>query len=136
MCALRQVAIDAVRQKVETNDWQREAAADLLELQTQLNAALRSEEFRQAAELKKQLDTINGANWFDAQSAISASRCVEAPSRRRRDSCPSHNEVGGFFVDIEAVRTALTEMLRAGGQWRARPGFDDINSTVWKDRTC
>ena len=26
---------------------------------------------------------------------ISASRRVEAPSRHRRDSCPSHNEVGG-----------------------------------------
>merc|ERR1719387_938818 len=29
--------------------------------------------------------------------ATSASRRVEAPSRRRRDSCPSHHEVGGFF---------------------------------------
>ena len=31
------------------------------------------------------------------EGAISASRRVEAPSRHRRDSCPSHNEVGGFF---------------------------------------
>ena len=44
------------------------------------------------------------------QGAISASRCVEAPSRRRRDSCPSHDDVGGFFFDFEAVRTTLTEM--------------------------
>ena len=34
--------------------------------------------------------------------AISASR--GAPSRRRRDSCPSHHEVGGFFFDFEPFR--------------------------------
>ena len=38
----------------------------------------------------------------------SASRGAAVPSRRRRDSCPS-DEVG-----VGAVRTALTEMLRAG----------------------
>ena len=37
--------------------------------------------------------------------ADSASRCVETPSRHRGDSCPSHNEVGGFFFDFEAIRT-------------------------------
>ena len=36
---------------------------------------------------------------------ISASRGVEAPSRHRRDSWPSHDDVGGFFVDFGAVRT-------------------------------
>ena len=36
---------------------------------------------------------------------MSASRCVETPSRHRRDSCPSHHEVGGFFFEFEAVRT-------------------------------
>jgi curved DNA-binding protein CbpA len=49
--------------------------------------------------------------------AISASRCVEAPSRHRRDSCPSHHEVGGFFSDFEAVRTAI---LRAGDEKAAK----------------
>jgi len=44
--------------------------------------------------------------------AISASRRVEMPSRRRGDSCPSHNEVGGFFFDSELFRTV--SMLRAG----------------------
>ena len=34
---------------------------------------------------------------------ISASRCVEVPSRHRRDSCPSHDDVGGFFSDFEPV---------------------------------
>ena len=33
-------------------------------------------------------------------------------SRHRRDSCPSHHEVGGLFLDFEAVRTEA--MLRAG----------------------
>ena len=41
--------------------------------------------------------------------AISAPRCVETPSRHRRDSCPSHNEVGGFFFEFEAVRTVSSE---------------------------
>ena len=36
---------------------------------------------------------------------ISASRCLEAPSRHRRDSCPSHEVVGGLFFDFEAIRT-------------------------------
>ena len=53
-------------------------------------------------------------------SALAASRCVETPSRHRRDSFPSHNEVGGFFFDFEAIRTE-TAMLRAGipgSTWR------------------
>jgi hypothetical protein len=41
--------------------------------------------------------------------AISASRRVEAPSRRRRDSCPSHEVVAGFFVEFEAIRTVSSE---------------------------
>ena len=45
---------------------------------------------------------------------ISASRRVEAPSRSRRASPPGEEVVGGFFFDFEAVRTDLTEMLRAG----------------------
>ena len=30
-------------------------------------------------------------------------------SRHRRDSCPSHEVVGGFFFDFEAVRTVSSE---------------------------
>ena len=45
--------------------------------------------------------------WIE-NGAISASRCVEAPSRHRRDSCPSHHEVGGFFFDSGAFRTVFT----------------------------
>ena len=37
--------------------------------------------------------------------AISASRGAAAPSRHRCDSCPSHDDVGGFFFDFEAVRS-------------------------------
>ena len=29
------------------------------------------------------------------------SRCVEAPSRHRRDSCPSDEVVGRFFFEFE-----------------------------------
>ena len=32
---------------------------------------------------------------------ISASRRVEAPSLHSNDSCPSHDDVGGFFVEFE-----------------------------------
>ena len=35
--------------------------------------------------------------------AISASRCVEAPSRHRRDSCPSDEVVGSLFFEFEAI---------------------------------
>ena len=42
-----------------------------------------------------------------------------APSRRRGDSCPSDEAVGGLFFDFGAVRTDLTEMLRAGSRRRA-----------------
>ena len=63
------VALDAVRQKVEGGDnWRREAAADVEALTTQLDAAVRQEDFRKAAELKARLEAIDGANWFDAQS--------------------------------------------------------------------
>ena len=45
-------------------------------------------------------------------SAISASRRVEAPSRHRRDSCPSHDDVGGLFFDVEPCRTARSRRWR------------------------
>jgi len=41
--------------------------------------------------------------------AISASRGAAAPSRHRRDSCPSHNEVGGLILDFEAIRTESSD---------------------------
>ena len=63
------VSLDAVRQKVEGGDeWTREAAADVEALTMQLDAAVQAEDFRKAAELKKKLEAIDGANWFDAQS--------------------------------------------------------------------
>ena len=40
-----------------------------------------------------------------------------------RDSCPSHFHESGFFFDFEAVRTALTETLRAGGREGKKVGF-------------
>ena len=40
-----------------------------------------------------------------ALGATSASRRVETPSRHRRDSSPGMMEVGGFFLDFEAIRS-------------------------------
>ena len=50
--------------------------------------------------------------------AISASRGAAAPSRHRRDSCPSHNEVGGFFFKFE--RVSRPSRFRAGAGHGAR----------------
>ena len=40
-----------------------------------------------------------------------AMRARGVPLRHRCDSCPSHDDVGRFFFEFEAIRTA---MLRAG----------------------
>ena len=45
---------------------------------------------------------------------ISASRRSETISRHRRASSRGEQVVGRLFFDFEAVRSALTEMLRAG----------------------
>ena len=45
---------------------------------------------------------------------ISASRRVEAPPLHSNASSPGMTDVGGFFFYFGAVRTDLTEMLRAG----------------------
>ena len=42
----------------------------------------------------------------ETYGADPVSRGAAALSRHRRDSCPSHHEVGGFFFDSEAIRTA------------------------------
>jgi len=44
--------------------------------------------------------------WIE-NGALPASRRVEAPPRRRRASFPGMMEVGGFFFDSGAVRTAF-----------------------------
>ena len=47
--------------------------------------------------------------YFLEYRMISASRRVEAPSRRRRASSPGEEVVRGFFVEFEAVRTASSD---------------------------
>jgi len=61
----------------------------------------------------------------DALNIEVRSRRPAVPSRHRRDSCPSHDDVGGLLADFEAVRTDLTGMLRAGpgGSRRAADGL-------------
>jgi len=51
---------------------------------------------------------------YNAHMGTVRSRRFEVLRRHRRDSYPSHDDVGRFFFAFEAVRTALTEMLRAG----------------------
>ena len=59
--------------------------------------------------------------------SISASRCVETPSRRRRDSCPSHNEVGGFFCDFERDRDSYSlEAVRMHSNSKKKPATSII----------
>jgi hypothetical protein len=48
--------------------------------------------------------------------AISASRGAAVPSRRRRDSYPSDEVVGGFFFDFEAVHDAPRRQEDLEGQ--------------------
>ena len=57
---------------------------------------------------------IVAIDWYDgmegyADSMISASRRVEAPSCRRRASSPGMMEVGVFFSDFEAIRTEASD---------------------------
>ncbi len=79
-------------------------------LRTLIDAALNTKIVTE--EINKRATKI--ANAESSICAISASRRVEVPSLPQYDSCPSHDDVGGFFFDFEAIRTALTEMLRAG----------------------
>ena len=53
--------------------------------------------------------TWYGVEWDDnTRGASPASRRVEAPSRRRRDSSPGMMEVGGLFFEFEAVETCVS----------------------------
>ena len=57
---------------------------------------------------------IVAVDWYDgmegyADSMISASRRVEAPSCHLHESSPGMMEVGGFFSDFEAIRTEASD---------------------------
>ena len=56
--------------------------------------------------------------WERSGARFMMQQCDLGVLRHRRDSCPSHDDVGGFFFDFEAIRTALTKMLRAGSPRR------------------
>ena len=47
--------------------------------------------------------------WLSVFVRISVSRRVEAPSRHRCDSWPSHEVVAGFFFEFEPFRTASSD---------------------------
>ena len=62
------------------------------------------------AEPKARPPSQNESGWWRMEDlSISASHCVETPSRHRRASSPGMMEVGGFFSDFEAVRTVFSE---------------------------
>ena len=66
----------------------------------------------QRDELKWAADCVAAlelAQWTVDKYAISASRGAAAPSRHRRDSCPSDEVVAGFFFEFEAIRTVSSE---------------------------
>jgi hypothetical protein len=71
-------------------------------LRTLIDAALNTKTVTE--EINKRATKI-----ANAESAISASRRVETPSRHRRASSPGEEVVGGLFVEFEAVRTASSE---------------------------
>ena len=58
--------------------------------------------------------------------AISASRGAAGPSLHSNDSWPSHDDVGGFFFDFEAVRTASSDRAGTCTTSRRDPGLEDF----------
>ena len=99
--AERQLAAELERQAATEEERER-LRADLVRQETERkNASQRKRAL--AAKLKGM------ENKLLKGGAISASRCVETPSRHRRDSCPSDEVVGDFFFDFEAIRTASSD---------------------------
>ena len=82
-------------------------------LRTLIDAALNTKTVTE--EINKRATKI-----ANAESAISASRRVEAPSRHRRDSFPGMMDVGGFFIEFEAVRTRPRCSAQVASGRRAR----------------
>ena len=69
---------------------------------------------------------------------IPASRCVETPSRHRRDSFPSDEVVGGFFFDFEAVRCSA-QAHRLGLipiKYAFKPGKTKLREDVSNDEAA
>ena len=85
--------------------------------------------------------TTSSNNWMlikvvKLMGAISASRRVEAPSRHRRDSCPSDEVVGGFFFEFEAIRTASRPRCSAQARIRSSSIFNKSNPSTLDASTC
>jgi len=126
-CAALEASLDASTSPVEIQD--RRVVAEFALLDAQLVALARDARSVGAAILRAELDMLGkeirdfsnrlGIDRFDnvrafydalkASGMISASRCVETPSRHRRDSWPSHDDVGGLFFEFGAVRTVSSE---------------------------
>ena len=74
--------------------------------------------------------TMQAFEMTKRDSAISASRRVEAPSRHRGDSCPSQDAGGRLFVEFEAVRTEPRCSAQAARSCRtAAPSTRSLGTT-------
>ena len=51
------------------------------------------------------VSAVDGNLRVKDQEKLARPRRPAVPSRRRRDSCPSHDDVGGFVFEFEAIRT-------------------------------
>ena len=58
--------------------------------------------------------------------SISASRRVVVSSLHPYDSCPSHDDVGRFFFEFEAVRTNRDAPRRCSGWSPRRRGWSTL----------
>ena len=65
---------------------------------------------------------------------ISASRGAAVPSRRRRDSCPSDEVVGGFFFDFGCIRTESSDRDAPRRHRHPHRSTRPSRSTRWSSR--
>ena len=80
----------------------------------------------------------DGSGFLDREEfegVMALSGAMSASSRHRRDSCPSHDDVGGFFFDVEAVRCSAQASCHP--KWRSTRAS---SSLMWdrkrSRRTC
>ena len=78
--------------------------AGVLSSQSYLQMKTLSAALEQSEEIMQWINVISARPWSSVRDWDAA-----VPSRHRRDSCPSHNEVGGFFFDFGAVRTVTRD---------------------------
>ena len=66
---------------------------------------------------KKDEDKVTVLDSHKIMGSSGAIRRPAVPSRRRRDSLPSDEVVGGLFFEFEAIRTDIVTPARHGPKW-------------------